>query len=317
VNAVLLSIRDAAQADSLRAVLDSVFAAPEYRWVERPNPLAFLNRWWRLLAEWLQRIQERHPEVFWVLFWGLVAVLALILVYLVGATRSGASTMAADTSPAQTSTVPGVGGTGITVGSTAEVAGTPDTLRLDLSVVATAPTVDQALAGANRSAGAVQKSLLANGVAKKDLQTSGLTISPSYAYPKDGAPRITGYEVSESVTARLRDLAGSGDAISKAVSAGGNAVRVNGITLDLEDTGVLVSHARDKAFAGAKTKAEQYAKAAGRPLGTVVSIAESVASPSPVEVGYARASAAKGADVPIQPGSQKVSVTVTVVFAMR
>jgi len=81
VNAVLLSVRDAAQADSLRAVLDSVFAAPEYRWVERPNPLAFLNRWWRLLAEWLQRIQERHPEVFWVLFWGLVAVLALILVH--------------------------------------------------------------------------------------------------------------------------------------------------------------------------------------------------------------------------------------------
>jgi hypothetical protein len=81
VNAVLLSARDAAAADSLRAVLDSVFAAPEYRWVERPNPLAFLTRWWRWLADWLARVQDRHPEVFWVLFWGLVAVLALVLVH--------------------------------------------------------------------------------------------------------------------------------------------------------------------------------------------------------------------------------------------
>ncbi len=81
MNAVFLPVHDTAQADSLRAVLDSVFTAPEYRWVDRPDPLAFLVRWWRLLAEWLQRVQERHPEVFWVLFWGLVAVLALILVH--------------------------------------------------------------------------------------------------------------------------------------------------------------------------------------------------------------------------------------------
>jgi hypothetical protein len=81
VNAVLAPARGAAPADSLRAVLDSVFAAPGYRWVERPNPLAFLSRWWRRLADWLQGAQERHPEVFWVFFWGLVAVLALVLLH--------------------------------------------------------------------------------------------------------------------------------------------------------------------------------------------------------------------------------------------
>lgn len=71
----------AGPADSLRAVLDTVFAAADYRWVDRPNPLAFLTRWWRLLADWLQRAQERHPEVFWVFFWGLIAVLVLVLVH--------------------------------------------------------------------------------------------------------------------------------------------------------------------------------------------------------------------------------------------
>lgn len=68
-------------ADSLRAVLDSVFAAPKYRWVERPHPFAFLTRWWRELSDWLGLVQERHPDIFWVLFWGLVVVLVAIFVH--------------------------------------------------------------------------------------------------------------------------------------------------------------------------------------------------------------------------------------------
>jgi uncharacterized protein YggE len=250
----------------------------------------------------------------------ILAVISLTSVYLVGATRSTGMTAAAstgtiNTSPTQPSTIAGVGGPGITMSGRADVAGTPDTLRLDLSVVATASSVSEALAKANGSANAVQKSLLGSGVAKKDLQTSGLNIAPSYDYANPGAPRLTGFEVSESLSAKLRDLGRAGDAIGKAVGAGGNAVRVNGVSLDLEDTGVLVSQARGSAFADARNKAEQYAKAAGRSLGDVVSIAESVANPSPITVPSA-AMATKQADVPIQPGSQEVSVTVTVVFAM-
>ena len=249
----------------------------------------------------------------------ILAVISLLVVYLLGTTRSGgtpaaAQTGAVNTSSAQTPAITGVGGAGITVGGRADVAGTPDTLRLDLSVVATAPSVSEALAKANGSADSVQKSLLGNGVEKKDLQTSGLNIAPSYDYTNPAAPRIKGYEVSESVSAKLRDLGRAGDAISKAVGAGGDAVRVNGISLDLADTRALVSKARDTAFADAKTKAGQYARAAGRSLGDVVSIAESVATPSPIPVPSA--AMAKQADVPIQPGSQEVSVTVTVVFAM-
>src|SRR5665811_1137379 len=168
----------------------------------------------------------------------LLAVISLTVVYLVGATRSGGPSAAAatgviNTSPTQPSTIGGVGGAGITVSGRADVAGTPDTLRLDLSVVATAPSVSEALTKANGSADSVQKSLLGNGVEKKDLQTSGLNIAPSYDYTNPAAPRIKGYEVSESVSARLRDLGRAGDAISKAVGAGGDAVRVNGISLDL------------------------------------------------------------------------------------
>jgi len=67
--------------DSLRAVLDSVFAEPAYRWIERPHPLAFLIRWWQALQEWLDRLQQRHPDLFWLLFWALIAVLVAIFVH--------------------------------------------------------------------------------------------------------------------------------------------------------------------------------------------------------------------------------------------
>jgi uncharacterized protein YggE len=254
----------------------------------------------------------------------LLTLIALSVVYVIGTTRSGGAPAAASTltktlstSSTQPSTIPATGGPGITVGARASVAGTPDTLRLDLSVVATAPTVSEALASANRSATAVQQSLLGSGVAKKDLQTSGLNIAPDYDYSTGGAPRLKGYQVMESVSAKLRDLPRAGDAIGKAVGAGGNAVRVNEISLDLADTGALVSAARGKAFAEAKAKAEQYAKAAGRSLGEVVSIAEDVATPSPLPYAVAASASSDKAGLPIQPGSQDVSVSVSVVFAMR
>ena len=256
----------------------------------------------------------------------VLGVIALTVVYVIGATRSGGApaaaatfTRASNAASTQPSTVPVLGGPGINVGATAKVAGTPDTLRLDASVVATALSVSEALASANRSAAAVQKSLLDNGVQKKDLQTSGLSIQPEYDFPNNAAPRLKGYQVSESISAKLRNLGKAGDTIGKAVVAGGKAIRVNGISLDLEDTGALVSSARDQAFANAKAKAEQYAKAAGRSLGDVVSIAEDVTTPTPIAMPYAAAGALAldKSSVPIQPGSQDVSVSVTVLFAMR
>ena len=222
-----------------------------------------------------------------------------------------------------TATMPGPGGhagsPGITVTGTAEVAGRPDTLRLDLSVQTRGDTVAKALESANSITARVQSSLRKNGVAGKDIQTSNLQVQPEYSYPTNGgSPVVKGYTVSEGVTATLRDLGKSGTAITAAVNAGGNAVQVNGISLDLEDNGKLLSTARDRAVSNAKTKAEQYAKASGRDLGAVVSIAETVSDPPPVAYD-ARAMAAKdsASPVPIQVGSENVGVTVTVVYAFR
>ena len=240
-----------------------------------------------------------------------VAALAILAAYLIGTSRSSVARAAVTTSvPAATASSSST--EGITVTGTGKVTGTPDTLRISLAVSATAKNIDEALASANASMRKVQKSLSDNGVAAKDMQTSNLSISPHYT--NKGAP--DGYDVSESLTATIRDLPKAGAVLSASVDAGGNAVRVDGVSVALDDTSALVGGARTSAMDDAKTKASQYAEAAGRTLGAVVSISEVVSgSPYPVYDQAAATALRAASPVPIQAGSQDVSVQVTVVYA--
>ena len=121
--------------------------------------------------------------------------------------------------------------------------------------------------------------------------------------------------MSESLTATLNSLAAAGTQIDAAVHAGGNATTVSGISLNLTDTSALLATARARAVADATVKATQYAKALGEPLGPVISITDQASTqPFPVNGSYSAASAK--AAVPISPGSQQLSISVTVVFAV-
>ena len=242
-----------------------------------------------------------------------LVTVALLAAYLIGSARPSVAGAATPVAAVRTATgAASPADTGITVTGTGKVTGTPDTLRISMCVTATNQDVDAALASANASAKAVQDALLAEGVATKDLQTSNLSIQPSYT-PK-GQP--SGYVVSEGITASVRDLAKAGATLTAAVTAGGNAVRVDGVSMALEDTSSLVGGARKGAVDDARAKAEQYAQAAGRSLGEVQSISEVVTSPTPQYYDGRFAASAAGAAVPIQAGSQELSVQVTVVYAL-
>jgi len=239
-----------------------------------------------------------------------LAVLGILAAYLVGTSRSSVAHAATSAlAPVATSSN---SSDGITVTGTGKVTGTPDSLHISLAVSQTSANIDDALSAANKTMSAVQASLADHGVEAKDMQTSGLSIQPNYS--NKGAP--DGYLVSENLTATIKDLVKAGAALTAAVDAGGNAVRVDGVSVALDDTSGLVAGARTQAVEDAKTKATQYAKAAGRDLGDVVSISEIVSSPvSPMyDTRAAMATAASG--VPIQAGTQDVSVQVTVVYAL-
>lgn len=236
---------------------------------------------------------------------GVASAALLVGAFSIGNSHNGgspaaqaATLTAAPSSPARI-TVTGVG----------TVTGTPNQLMLSMGVQVNGASVSSALAQANAAVRAVTAALQQRGVAAADIQTSGMSIYPNY----QGNSQVpVGYGVSESLTATLNDLSAAGSQIEAAVHAGGNVVTVDNISLNLTDDGALLASARANAVGDAHAKAAQFARALGEPLGQVISIS-SADQAVPIMYG-AQANAAK-ASVPISPGSQQVSVSITVVYA--
>ena len=224
---------------------------------------------------------------------------------------SGAGSAGTNLTGAQLTAASGSGR--ITVTGTGTVTGVPNQLILSIGVQVKAASVSTALSDANQAVSRVTGALRDHGVAAADIQTADLYISPDL---RGSAQTPNGYTVSESVTATLRQVSAAGGQIDAAVRAGGNAVTVNGISLNLTDTSSLLASARKAAVANARTKASQYAAALGQPLGPVVSITDSADSGPFYPAAAQSAAGAASSSVPISPGTQQLSVSVTVVYAV-
>jgi uncharacterized protein len=258
---------------------------------------------------------------------GVVAALVVVAAYAWG--HGGSAKAATATAPIATAGVVGApasaapsggaSGAGISVEGTGQVTGTPNLLRLSTSINVTKPTVTDAMAAANTVMAAVQQALKADGVAAADLQTSGLSVQASYTYANN-SQHLVGYQVSENLSVVLRNISTAGAIIADAAQVGGNALQIGGATLDLDQDDALLTQARQAAFEDAQTKAQAYARAAGRTLGAVTSISESTSSDpqQPDEFAYAApAAAASAPPVPIEAGSQDVTVNVDVTWALN
>ncbi len=195
----------------------------------------------------------------------------------------------------------------------------PDKADLTLSVEVQAKSAEAARNQAAAAMTALIKAVKKADVADKDIQTRHMSLYPIYT--PDTANKINGYQLANQVTVTIRDIKKVSEVIDSAVSAGGNAVRVQGISFAIDNPNAALAQARDKAYADARAKAEQYAKLADVKLGRVMHINESGGQP-PMPVPYAEMSAMKlgggGADAtPVQVGEQEVSVTVDVVFGIE
>ncbi|MFP5252863.1 MAG: SIMPL domain-containing protein [Actinomycetes bacterium] len=210
------------------------------------------------------------------------------------------------------------GGTGtIALRGTGERSGVPDQLSFRLSVRAKADDVTTALDDTSRTLRRVLAALEGVQVRRRDVQTTGLSVRPDYAYYSSGPPVLTGYVATQSVSVLVQELRDSGAAIAAAVEAGGNAVRVAGVRLRIGDRDALLADARDAAVAQARAKAEQYAAATGQTLGPVLSVREVHARGGrDVALAYGRAALDTAAAVPIRAGTEDLTVTVAVVWEL-
>lgn len=250
-----------------------------------------------------QRPHQLTPAALGAL--GALAGLGLLAAVVLGLGASASpSTASAPTTPD--------GARGVVVTGLGTVTGRPDVLRFTVGVEVSADTVDAALAQADAAAERVLAALRDRGVPDADLQTASVQIHPRY---DEQGRTVTGYTMRQDVAVTLRDLGGAGATMGAAVTAGGDAARLSGVAFSLEDDAALLAGAREQAFAQARAKAEQYADLAGRDLGPVLSVRESVRHPGPQPVDvYGGAAAAERAvaDVPLAPGSADATVTVEV-----
>jgi uncharacterized protein YggE len=201
----------------------------------------------------------------------------------------------------------------ITVNGHGVVTAEPDTASVWLGVSVTAPRASDALEQASRAAQTLIDTLTGHGVAADDIVTTSVSLWPQYGSSPN---RITGYQAGNDVRVTIRDLARAGSVIDAGAAAVGDAARVNGITFTIDDTSTAIAAARAAAMRDAAARAGQYAAAGGVAVGAVVQIGEQqVADPWPVQ--YAPAAAAGDrASVPLQPGTQQLTVDVTVVYEL-
>ncbi|UCI09477.1 SIMPL domain-containing protein [Mesorhizobium sp. B1-1-8] len=206
----------------------------------------------------------------------------------------------------------------IVVSGEGEATTTPDMAILTLSVMREAKTARAALDADNDAMAAVISAMKAAGIADRDLQTAGIQINPRYNYTNkaDGSQEaeLVAYQVTNTLSVRVRDVDKTGDILDKAVSLGVN--QGGGIAFTNDDPKATVTEARKKAVADAMAKAKTLAEAAGVSLGRVIEITDQNVAPVPMPMSAKSFDAARAA-VPVQAGENSYNVQVTVTFELK
>jgi uncharacterized protein YggE len=205
----------------------------------------------------------------------------------------------------------------ISVSGVGRVTVTPDRATFSVGVQSMAPTVAAAVQDNNTRAAAIVDALRKLGATDRDIRTSQVSIHPQQDHQPNRPPRITGYQVSNTVTVTRSNPSEVGRFLQAAVDAGANTV--SGVSFTVSDPARGREGALQAAFADARSKADVLAKVAGRTTGRALSITEGTAvTPPPYPMGRAAMMMeAKQADIPVEPGAEELTFTVSVVFELR
>ena len=177
------------------------------------------------------------------------------------------------------------------------------------------PSAAGALDASAESLAQMRAVLLGSGLAESALSTSAVGLTPVY----DTYPTVAGFQAAVQLTATTGEIETAGDLLSAVVAAGGDAARVHDVTFRHSDASGLMSRARDAAWADALARATQLAGLAGRELGDVLAIDETVGRPrppGPMRMA-AMAESDMGGSMSLDAGEGAVVVSLTVGWSLR
>lgn len=216
----------------------------------------------------------------------------------------------------------------ISVTGKADVVSIPDVATFSFSITETGKTVADAQAKATEKTNNALKAVRAGGVQDKDIKTLSYSINPHYEYTQGtcttyvcppGKSILTGYDVSQTIEVKVRDLAKAGDLFDSIGSVG--VQNVNGLTFAIDNIDTIKAQAREKAITNARQKAEKIAKDLGVSLVRITSFYD-----SSDDVIYPYGREGMGGDVmtikasvapEIPKGEQKVTASVSITYEIR
>jgi uncharacterized protein len=227
-----------------------------------------------------------------------------------------AAVVAVPPAAAQPQPAPVLAGTRLDVSATGEVSRVPDIAIISAGVVTRAPTATAAIEQNAARMERVRAALKRAGIADRDIQTSAINLNPDYRYDNNRPPVLTGYQASNMVNVRFRDIRSSGKILDALVAEGAN--QINGPHLTIDKPEAALDEARTKAVANGRARAELYARALGMRVVRLLAVSEGggyhVPPPMPVMMAERSADAAS---TKIDPGEQRLQAGVTMSFELQ
>ena len=229
---------------------------------------------------------------------------------------AAATALAAPAAAQQASITQSIAGTRLDVNATGEVTRVPDIAVINAGVTTRSATAGGALREAANRMERVRAELRKAGVEDRDIQTSNISLGANYVYETNKAPRINGYTASNQLSIRFRDIANAGAILDALVAVGAN--EINGPNLTIDKPEAALDEARAKAVATGRARADLYARAMGLRVARIVSVSESGSYPVPPPMPMMmRAEAGQAADTKIDPGVQKLQVSLAMTFELQ
>ncbi|WP_305804696.1 SIMPL domain-containing protein [Stenotrophomonas sp. YIM B06876] len=204
----------------------------------------------------------------------------------------------------------------LNISAQAEARRVPDVATLSAGVVTQAVDGNTAMRENAVQMDKVMKAIKAAGIAERDIQTSGINLSPQYRYADNEAPKITGYQASNTVSLKVRDITRLGKVLDSLAAQGAN--QINGPSFEIDKPEPVYDEARLAALEKAQARAQTYAKALGLRVRRIVSISEGSQGgfrPMPM-MAMASRGAKMEMDTAVSPGETSISVNLDVVFEL-